>query len=164
MFRLNRTVGTRRDTRTIEGGGTPWFGLASALSFSLSAMVIRLGVDTGTPPIVGLWIGFASAWVLFVPAGYIAARRNGDARNPVSPRLIYQVLAAVFITIGMWLRYVATRTVPIAVVTALARLNIPFILLVSPLFLKTRLDATSTRLWIGAILIVGGATLMVFAP
>jgi drug/metabolite transporter (DMT)-like permease len=144
--------------------GTPLFGLLSAVSFSFSAVFIRMGIDTGTPPIVGLWIGFVCAAILFAPLAWQARRRETAKVQFGLDILSYEIMAAIFITVGMWLRYVATRTVPVGVVTALARLNIPIILIFAPLFLRNKKDSATLRLWIGSVLVIAGATLVVFVP
>ena len=145
--------------------GASVFGLLSAFSFSLSAVFIRMGLNSGTAPIVGLWVGLVVAAILFLPWARRAARRGESKRGSIDARtIVFEVAAATFITIGMWLRYVATQTVPVGVVTALARLNIPLILIVSPLFLRTKKDAATLRLWMGSILIIGGATLIMMGP
>ncbi len=145
---------------TNRSPGNPLFGLAAAGSFSVSAVLIRSGLNTGATPLSGLWIGFAFALSIYIPAYLISRKKNRPLDKPT--RAIWlQISAGVAIAFGMWFRYIAMNTVPIGAVTALGRLNIPLILLLSPLFLKTRLDATSPRLWLGSLLIVGGATVIV---
>ena len=141
--------------------GTPLFGLAAAASFSLSAILIRPGLATGAPPLVGLWIGFTMSLLVYIP-GFVASIRRAPPVDRALRGYMFQILAGVAITLAMWCRYIAMYTVPIGVVTALGRLNIPIILLVSPWLFKARIDATSPRLWLGSILIVGGATIIVF--
>lgn len=141
--------------------GTPLFGLAAAASFSLSAILIRAGLATGAPPLVGLWIGFTISLLVYIP-GFVASIRRAPPVDRALRGYMFQILAGVAITLAMWFRYIAMYTVPIGVVTALGRLNIPIILLVSPWLFKARIDATSPRLWLGSILIVGGATIIVF--
>ena len=141
--------------------GNPLFGLAAAGSFSVSAVLIRSGLNTGATSLSGLWIGFAFALLIYIPAYLLNRRKNPPLDNP-SSAIWLQIAAGIAIAFGMWFRYIAMNTVPIGAVTALGRLNIPLILLLSPLFLKSRLDATSPRLWIGSLLIIGGATVIVF--
>lgn len=140
---------------------TPLFGLAAAASFSLSAILIRAGLATGAPPLVGLWIGFTVSLLVYMPGFASGIRRAAPGKIAVAS-YAFQVLAGVAITLAMWFRYIAMYTVPIGVVTALGRLNIPIILIVSPWLFKARIDATSPRLWLGSILIVAGATIIVF--
>jgi len=100
---------------------------------------------------------------VYVPL-YAIQRRNLPAVTKPGRGYLLQVLAGVAIAFGMWFRYIAMNTVPVGFVTALGRLNIPIILILSPIFLKARIDATSLRLWAGSLLIVGGAVVVIFAP
>ena len=151
-----RHKGKQRPTRS-----TPLFGLAAAASFSLSAILIRKGLATGAPPLVGLWIGFTVSLLIYMP-GFVSGIRRATPGEMAVGSSVFQVLAGVAITLAMWFRYIAMYTVPIGVVTALGRLNIPIILIVSPWLFKAKIDATSPRVWLGSILIVGGATMIVF--
>lgn len=142
--------------------GTPLFGLAAAGSFSISAVFIRAGLATGVSPVAGLWIGFLLALAVYLPF-FLIRRRSFPTSNISNSTYLVQVLAGLAITLGMWSRYLAMQSVPVGVVTALGRINIPLILLLSPIFYKSRIDATSPRLWIGSLLIIGGTTVIIYS-
>ncbi len=150
--------------------GTPLYGIGAAASFSISAAFIRSGLVAGAPPLVGLLIGFLTA-LLF----YLLVSLGQRLRSPVLPDspapataptmgrvYVLQIAAGVAIALAMWFRYIATATVPIAVVTALGRVNIPTILILSPLVLKTPIDTTSLRLWGGATAVLLGTGMLAF--
>jgi len=141
--------------------GNPMFGLAAAGSFSVSAVLIRSGLATGTGSLVGLWIGFMVAFAIYGTAFSVTRTHLAQPANAMQAYVI-QVLAGLAMAFGMWFRYIAMNTVPVGVVTALGRVNIPLILIVSPWLLKTRLDAPNLAVWSGSLLIIGGATMIVF--
>ena len=143
--------------------GNPMFGLAAAGSFSVSAVLIRSGLATGAGSLPGLWVGFLVAFAIYAVVFSVTRDHPGKPVNAVQMQAyLIQILAGAAMAFGMWFRYIAMNTVPIGVVTALGRLNIPLILIVSPWILKTRLDAPNLAVWLGSLLIIGGATLIVF--
>lgn len=151
-----------------ERKGTPIFGFGAAAAFSVSAAFIRTGLNTGIPPLVGLLIGFVTALLCYIPLRikqYIGHRGKSEravGNRAVAGAYILQISAGVAIALAMWFRYIATATVPIAVVTALGRVNIPTILVLSPIVLKTPIDTTSLRLWGGASAVLVGTGMLAF--
>lgn len=138
------------------------YGLGTALCFSVSPILLRYGLRDFASPVVAVGIGMTAAFLLYVVA--LAARgRLGVLRARVSTSvLMTQVLAGLFIAAGTWLRYEAVDRAPVAVVATLGRINIPVVLLLSPLFFAADKDRVTVRLWVGAGLIIGGAAIMTF--
>jgi drug/metabolite transporter (DMT)-like permease len=144
------------------------FGLGTALCFSVSPVFLRFGLSHYGSPTLAVSIGLAAAtlaYALLLAAGRVlgrssGARRRAGAEEAARITLVYQLLAGVFIALGTWLRYLAVDMIPLALVTTLARISIPLVLVLSPVFLGGRLERVTPRVWIGAALILGGVTVV----
>lgn len=138
------------------------YGLATALCFSVSPIFLRFGLRDFPSPVVAVAIGMTSALMLYVLVLVVRGRLR-VLRARVSTRaLLTQVLAGVFIATGTWLRYEAVDRAPIAVVATLGRINIPVVLLLSPLFFVATKDRVTGRVWLGATFIIAGAAVISF--
>ena len=58
------------------------------------------------------------------------------------------------------LRWIALNTAPVAVVLALGRLNVPVVILLSPLLVGRLQERVTTRVWLGAALIITGSLIL----
>lgn len=146
---------TRRDrARGVISGS--FFGLLTALSFSVSPIFVRLGMAEGASAEIGLSVGLVAAAVSYVLILAIIDRSALDVRRlPGLRPALWEAGAAAAIVTGTWLRYLAMALIPLAIVSALGRVNILVILLIEH-------RATTLRLWIGALLIIAGTVLFSF--
>ncbi len=138
------------------------YGLGTALCFSVSPIFLRYGLRDFPSPVIAVGIGMTSAFLLYLLVlalrGHLGLLRARVSRSV----LVTQVLAGLFIATGTWLRYEAVDRAPVAVVATLGRINIPVVLLLSPLFFVAGKDRVTVRLWLGAGLIIGGAAVITF--
>jgi uncharacterized membrane protein len=58
------------------------------------------------------------------------------------------------------LRWIALDKAPVGVVLALGRLNVPVVILLSPMLVGKTQENVTTRVWLGAALIVGGSIIL----
>jgi uncharacterized membrane protein len=136
-------------------------GLGVALCFSISAILVRNGLNAYNSPLMGVTIGIVASVLGYAPWLWWISRRRKF--SPVSRSAIfYQALAGVLIGLGTWARYIATDLTEIGVVLALGRINTPMVLLLSPLFFGRVKEPVTLQVWIGAGLIVAGSLVTIF--
>lgn len=130
------------------------YGLGTALSFSISPLFVRAAMSRGHSAEVGLSVGLIAAAAAY--AIVLAISEPGalaDTLTTDRPTALWELAAALAIVTGTWLRYEAMATIPLAIVSALARINIFVILLLAR---KT----VTLRVWVGGALIIAGTVLL----
>lgn len=138
------------------------YGLGTALCFSVSPLFLRLGLQQMGDPLVAVSVGMVGALLAYLAVLALTGQFRRIFEPAPGPAIIFQILAGVFIGIGTWLRYVAVDMIPIAIVGTLGRVNIPVVLLLSPLLFTARKERVTARLWVGAGLIITGAAIVTF--
>lgn len=130
------------------------YGLGTALAFSISPLFVRAAMSEGHSAEVGLSVGLiaAAATYAFVLA-VSEPRALQDAFRADRATTLWELAAALAIVTGTWLRYEAMATIPLAIVSALARINILVILLLAG-------KSVTRRVWIGGVLIIAGTVLL----
>lgn len=137
-------------------------GLGIALNFSISAILVRNGLEAFPSPLLGVTVGILAAllaygaWML-----WIRSRRTFHPLNQTA--WIFQILAGVLIGLGTWARYIATDLTEVGVVLALGRINTPLVLLLSPLFFGRKQEPVTVKVWVGAGLIILGSVVLVWS-
>ena len=148
-----------------EGITVTWrrsrFGLGTALCFAIAAIFIRAGLEDLPSPLLGVTVGMVVTAAVY---GLILLFRGGRGRlGPVSRDVIlFQLAAAVLVGLSTWARWIALDMAPLAVVMALGRLNVPVVILLSPLLVGRHLERVTPRVWLGAALIIIGSLILNF--
>lgn len=137
------------------------YGLATALSFSISPIFIRRGLEGLQSPLLGVTIGMLASTLAY---GFVLILRRDHVTGERIPwqALALQFLAGVLVGLSTWARWLALDTAPVGVVLALGRLNVPVVILLSPIFIGQHLERVNRRVWLGAGLIVAGSLLLTF--
>ncbi len=149
---------TKRKTSQIE---IPWTGLATAFVWAISPIFIRLGLEGLDSPVVGVTIGLL-ANVPFYFLLLIYRKREWQGKPLPRKSFYWQLLAAVLVALATWVRYIALDTVPVAVVTAIVRISVPIVIVLSLLMLDQKHERVNWRVWVGGSMIVGGAMILTF--
>jgi len=76
--------------------------------------------------------------------------------------IFFQLLASVFVGLSTWTRWIALDKAAVSVVLALGRLNVPVVILLSPMLVGKAQENVTVRVWLGAALIVGGSLILNF--
>ncbi len=138
--------------REIASGSV--FGLGTALAFSVSPIFVRLGMAEGHSAEIGLAIGLIAAALAYFLVLVCSDRQSLHLGAAGEWRLAgWELAAALSIVTGTWLRYEAMALVPLAIVSALGRVNILVILLIARRSVKL-------RVWVGGFLIIAGSVLL----
>lgn len=152
-------------------------GIGTAFCFAASPVLVRFGLEEGGSPLmavtVGLFVAVVAYLGLFYLPGFFRSFRLGRSasrvgvnegdvagRNPLSPGVLFQLLAALCIGLGTWFRYIAVDLAPLALVATLGRINILVILLVTPFLLTGRKHRLTPATWLGAGMIIVGSVLV----
>jgi uncharacterized membrane protein len=148
-----------------EGITVTWrrslFGLGTAFCFAIAAIFIRAGLEDLPSPLLGVTVGMVVTAGVY---GLILIFRGGRSRlGPVSRDIIFfQLAAAVLVGLSTWARWIALDMAPLAVVMALGRLNVPVVILLSPLLVGRQQERVTPRVWLGAVLIIIGSLILNF--
>jgi drug/metabolite transporter (DMT)-like permease len=152
------------------------FGVLTALSWAISPIFIRKGLEGLPSSLWGVTVGLVSAtgvyfiWLLF---RRISGRGSQEDRTPamlqpnrkldavLTVALFIQVLAGVAAGLGTVGRTVAIELAPIVVAIPLAQTSSIFTLIFAPLLLGTKIERVTFKLAFGALLVVAGSALVV---
>lgn len=158
--RIKTTTTKSNFIKIIQDTPTILPGLSAALCWSISALFVRKALISTPFLLHGLIYGiyltiFALTIVLFLRGkGY-------EWRFRTSNSLICQIIAGIFVGLGLWSLWIAIDKTQIAVVLALGRLNIPTILIFAPIILGGVTERSSRQAWLSAFLIIVGSLLII---
>jgi len=137
------------------------FGIGTALCFSISPIFIRGGLKDLPSPLLGVTIGMGLSALAYGVTLFF--RRTQLIREPVTrDALIFQLAASVFVGLSTWTRWVAFDKASVSVVLSLGRLNVPVVILLTPLLVGNAQENVTPRVWLGAALIVAGSIILNF--
>ena len=132
--------------------------LSAAFFIGIEPIFVRVGLDSGTPVLVGLAVMSTAAL-----AGYVVYQRlrRGTVRPPWhSPARRWYLVAGVSSTIGLVSYFVALTVAPVVVVIPIIQSSPLVVLGLSAVFLSRRLERVTWRLAAAAVVVIVGATLV----
>lgn len=136
-----------------------FFGLAVAVCFSISPIFIRGGLENLNSPLLGVTIGMGFSALAYGLT--LLFRRNQLIRAPLTgDAIVFQLAASIFVGMSTWTRWIALDMAPVGVVLALGRLNVPVVVLLSPMLVGKAQENVTLRVWVGAVLIVIGSLVL----
>ena len=77
--------------------------------------------------------------------------------------ILLLLFGGIFLGFGTLSRWIAIDLAPIAIVIGLSGLTVPVVLMLSPILMGRSLENVTIRLWIGAGLVIIGASLITFS-
>jgi drug/metabolite transporter (DMT)-like permease len=139
--------------------GSMLYGLAAAFCMSLSPIFIRQGLEGLSSPILGVTVGVTASAL-----GYgllLLVRRFYTSLGTVSwDSLGFKLVAGVLVGLATWGRWVALDLAPVAIVLSLMLVSVPVTNLIAPLLVERHLERITLQVWIGSLLIAGGALIL----
>jgi len=132
--------------------------LGAALFIGIEPILVRVGLDAGTPVLVGLTVMTVTALV-----GYISYRRlRGDViRVPAAGATRrWYVIAGLSSTFGLAAYFAALEAAPVVVVIPIIQLSPLLVIAASALFLPRSLERVTWKLVAAALVVIIGATLV----
>ena len=145
--------------RPADAVGGVVFAFATAMCWSVSPLLIRIGLEGLPSPLLGVTVGMAISATAYGLA--VLLLRRGGALSPY-PRSARRILAfaGILVGISLWWQWVAFDRAQVAVVLAVLQVSAPTVALVSPLISKDPMEQVGTWLWGGLALIVSGSVVL----
>jgi drug/metabolite transporter (DMT)-like permease len=147
-----------------EGWGVSWQdalpGLATALAWATSPILIKEGLEGLPSPLLGLTLGMVVAVLIYA---LLLPLRPGVEGDPLGSwvSLTFKLLAGLMVGLSVWARWASLDYTSIAVVLALGLLSVPVVLLLSPLLMGRHVERVTLQIWLGAALVVVGGLVLV---
>ena len=141
-------------------------GLGTALCFSSSSIFIRYGLETIPSPLIGVTIGMVfctSAYGLILIVRFRNQIEKAKKFSYSRQGIFLLFFGGIFLGFGTLSRWIAIDLAPIAIVIGLSGLTVPVVLLLSPLLMGRSSENVTIRLWLGAGLVIIGASLITFS-
>ncbi len=135
------------------------FGLGSGITWGISSVLIKVGLQGSGSPIAGTFISFSAA-TIGLGISLLKHERRKDLLN-MEPRTVLLFCIPGFLGANAQLmRFVALNTTPVSVIAPLFSTTPIFIVFFSFL-LNRRLELFSKNVIIGAIAVVAGTILLI---
>lgn len=163
VARVPATVGRERRDDDSPPQAPMWaslFGLGTALSWAVSPVFIRRGLEELDDPILGVTIGVLAATVAF---GVVVLAGNHGPSLGSSSRdvLAWKVVAGLLVGLATWSRWYALGLTSVATVLGLGLLTVPTVMVLAPVVAGRRLERVTVPVLVGSALVVGGALVLI---
>jgi drug/metabolite transporter (DMT)-like permease len=136
-------------------------GLGPPLCFAASPPLIREAVEALPSPLLGVTVGMATSVVLFFLVG-IPGGRLALSRGTWTPRMLaLEALTGALVGFSAWALWEAFSLAPVGIVLSLSLLQVPTVMLVAPVIAGRGGEDSSTAIWLGALLVLGGALVLI---
>lgn len=132
--------------------------LGAAVFIGVEPILVRYGLDAGTPLLVGLTVMMATALTTYV--GYRRLRVGVVAPPRGNPNVRWYVAAGVASTAGLVTYFGALALAPVVIVVPVLQTSPLLVIALSAALLPTRLERVTWRLAAAAAVVVVGATLV----
>lgn len=131
-------------------------GLGAAFFFGIEPIWAKIGLADGTPILVGLVFRMVVAAAAFL--GYLRARNQLPSTDSLRwANVRWYVAAGIANTLFLIAYYASLQTAPVTVVLPIVQTSPLLVVVLSGLFLPTRLERISWPLVAGAVTVVAGA-------
>jgi len=134
-------------------------GLATALSWAISPLMIKEGLKGLDSPLLGLTLGMVVAVLAYGAALPLRPRAAGPALGSWDA-VSFKLVAGVMVGLSVWARWESLDYTEIAVVLALGLLSIPIVLVLSPVLMGRHVERVTWQVWLGAALVIGGSLVL----
>jgi drug/metabolite transporter (DMT)-like permease len=139
-------------------GRNSLFGLATAFLWALSPIFTLKGLDGLDSPLLGVAIGLI---VSVAGYGLVLGPRWSHRRGLARSGLTLKLVAGVIVALATWGRWEALDLTTVGAVLALNLLAVPVVLLLAPVIAGRHIERVTTRVWVGATLVVGGSLVLI---
>lgn len=155
-----------RAARSGSAGESPppmwWsvFGLGAALSWAVSPVFIRNGLDVVDDPVLGVAIGVVAATVAYGLV-LLARRRTASLISVSGSALGWKVVAGILVALATWTRWYSLSLASVAAVLSLALLSVPTVLFLAPIVAGRQLERITRSVVVGSALVVSGSLVLI---
>ena len=144
------------------------FGILTAACWATSPIFIRKALVGLQSPLWGVAIGLATAttafglWLLMMrPEPRVALLAWGRMDRRIKIAIGFQILAGLGSALGSVGRTIAIDIAPVVVVVPLVQTSSLWTIIFAPLMLGLHVERVTAKLVVGAVLVVGGAALVI---
>jgi drug/metabolite transporter (DMT)-like permease len=138
-----------------------WFALGTAFLWALSPIFTVEGLQEVDSPLFGVTVGVVSSAAGFGLLLLLWPGSRERARGLPRAGLALKMVAGAIVALATWGRWAALDHADIGVVLALNLLSVPAVLILAPLMAGRQSERVTTRVWIGAALVVAGSLLLI---
>lgn len=141
-----------------EVGASLLFPVSAAVFVGIEPILVRIGLDTGTPVLVGLTVMMVTAF-----AGYAGYRSLNERPVPPlfgDPHMGWYVGAGLASTVGLLAYFGAIASAPVVIVIPITHTAPLIVIALSVVFLPQRLERITWPLVVGSAIVVIGASLV----
>lgn len=141
-----------------EAGTSLLFPMGAAVFVGIEPILVRVGLDTGTPVLVGLTVMMVTAF-----AGYAGYRGLTERAVPPlvgDPNAGWYVGAGLASTVGLLAYFGAIASAPVVIAIPITHTAPLIVIALSVVFLPRRLERVTWPLVAGSAVVVVGATLV----
>ena len=136
-------------------------GLSAACCWAISPIFTRKGLAGLPSPLLGVTVGLTASVLAYGLTLLIQRRLSALAAIPPDA-LFSKTVAGILAGVSTWNRWIALDLAPVAVVLALTLISVPTVLLFSPVVTDRHLERVTSRVWLGAALVVCGVLCLIF--
>jgi uncharacterized membrane protein len=158
---ISEKSGGANSRPTETGFRAAWLGLSAALCWAISPIFIRAGLKELNSPLLGVTVGSAVS-ALGYGIVLLWQRARGIKQTATNEAWVFKIVAGILVGLSTWMRWIALGLAPVAVVLAISMVSTPVVILLSPIVAGKHLERVTATLWMGAVLILGGALLLTF--
>ncbi|MFV2001215.1 MAG: EamA family transporter [Acidimicrobiia bacterium] len=137
----------------------PWFGLAAAVSWGTSPLIIRWGLEGLPAPLIGVTTGIAAAMISY--AAVLTVTRRWSASLLPRSNLLWIGVAGVLAAAAIAAQWMSYSLIAVAVAITLMQLSVPVVILTAPVIVGMHMERITVSVASGALLIVAGSIIVV---
>ncbi|MFQ5967601.1 MAG: DMT family transporter [Acidimicrobiia bacterium] len=145
---------------SLSFGAVPWFALGCVLCWSISPLLIRLGLEELPSPLIGVTVGLIGAATLY---GVFLALGGGPSGKPAESALPWLLLAGVVVAGAITSQWTSFDLIEISVAVTLLQLAVPTVVLLAPLVVRTEAERITPALVGGMGAVLAGSILVIWA-
>lgn len=151
----------RGDRATPIASVVPYYGLAVAVCWGTSPMLIRKGLEGLDAPVLGLTVGLGVALLFHAAA---LTLRDTWTRESWDPRaLLWLALGGLTGAIGIGAQWIAFGETTIAVAITVQQLAVLVVLVLAPIMFKSPMERLTPLLLTGTAAVILGSAMVVVA-
>jgi drug/metabolite transporter (DMT)-like permease len=138
----------------------PWFGLAVALTWGSTPLLIRLGLERFDEPVAGLTIGLASSVVVYA----LLLTVTGRWREPVPATAVrWMAFGGVCGAIAVSSQWLSFDLTTIAIAITVQQMSVLFVMALVPIMFRQPFERMNPRFFAGAVLVLMGAIIVLLS-
>lgn len=138
----------------------PWFGLAVALIWGSTPLLIRIGLERFDEPVAGLTIGLASSVVVYALLLTVTGRWNKPVPATAVRWIAFGGVCGATAVSAQWLSFDLTT---IAIAITVQQMSVLFVMALVPIMFRQPFERMNPRFFGGAILVLMGAIIVLLS-